>query len=78
MLFCMEGKSDSVIQGETITAVCDLDKNTAGGTTKEGSHTGCQHVVISWQLTRHHAKNITHTVLEVLVFLSALRNKDPA
>lgn len=26
-------------QGETITAVCDLDKNTVGATTKEGSRT---------------------------------------
>lgn len=31
-----------MIQGETIAAVCDLDKNTAGDTTKEGSHTHTQ------------------------------------
>lgn len=41
MLFSMEGKFDSVIQGQATTAAVDLDTNTAGGTTKEThvSHT---------------------------------------
>lgn len=31
---------------------------------------GCQHVVISWRLTRHHANNIKYTVLEVSAFIN--------
>lgn len=31
---------------------------------------GCQHVVISWRLTRQHANNIKYTVLEVLAFIN--------
>lgn len=68
---------DRVIQGETITAAGDLDKNTAGGTTKEGPnpHThrkqaGCQHVVIRWQLTRNHANNMRRTVIRVLASMN--------
>lgn len=42
MLFSMEGKFDSVIQGQATTAAVDLDTNTAGGTTKE-THVSLTH-----------------------------------
>lgn len=49
-----------------VTAVCDLDKNTAETrqrkhmvcTRKQKKQAGCQHVVISWKLTKVHKHNI--------------------
>lgn len=31
---------------------------------------GCQHVIVSWRLTRHRANNIKYKVLEVLAFIT--------